>query len=101
MRRRGDSLSCSEQPDSKLDHCWLRKDDGTLRFDDTYVPYGGGPPARASELRIEPLRTREDSLWVGYAFALIVHLENGRILIPSKFYRESVSLLDGRMKKES
>jgi hypothetical protein len=98
--RRGDWLNCWQEPEENRDRCRLTHENGTVIFEGDYIPFDRGASVPDIQLRIEPVRTREDSLWVGFAWVPLVHLTNGNILIPTDYSEEAAKLLHDREKLE-
>jgi len=94
----GDWLNCWPEPEVGRDRCRLTHADGTVRYEGDFIPYPAGGSVPADQLRIEPVRTQENSLWVGFAFVPVIQLTNGKILIPTDYYEEAVKLLEDRKK---
>jgi hypothetical protein len=94
----GDWLNCWPEPQEDRDRCRLTRADGTVLYEGDFIPYQGGGSVPASQLRIEPVRTQGDSLWVGFAFVPLIHLTNGKILIPIDYYEEAAKLIEERKK---
>ena len=81
--RRGDWVHCWQQPNWGQDRCRLSTIDGTALFEDDYIPDQGGAPVPRGELQIDPVGT--DFLWVGDTQVPVVHLKNGKLLIPARY----------------
>jgi len=90
--RRGWWLACWEQ--SETDYCRLSGIDGAITYEGQFVQYGHTGPLPADQLIIDPIKTRENKVWVGNALVPLVYLENGEVLIPASSYEDGKRLLD-------
>lgn len=90
--RRGWWLACWEA--DACNRCKLNSVDGSIEYEGEFVLYGDKGPVPASELRINPTKSREHKVWVGDALVPLVYLDNGKILIPASGYKAGTRLLD-------
>jgi hypothetical protein len=90
--RRGWWLVCWEA--DGRNRCQLNGVDGSIEYEGEFVPYRRKGPVPASQLKIDPTKTREHKVWVGDALVPLVYLDNGEILIPTSQYEEGRRLLD-------
>jgi hypothetical protein len=80
-------LNCRQDAKGR-DRCRVSKEDGTLMYEDEFIPYGQAAPVPASGLKIDPERSREYMLGVRGGFAPLVYLTGGHVLIPASRYEE-------------
>ena len=92
--RRGSWLSCWEESEHIL--CQLNNIDGRLEYRGEFIGYWEKGRIAPSELKIDPGKTRDDTVWVGDALVPLVYLQSGEILVPATKYDESVRLLQER-----
>jgi len=90
--RRGSWLNCWEE--NRHDLCRLSEIDGTTHYEGEFVPYGRASRVTPDQLRIDPVKTVENKVWVGDVLVPLVYLENGEVVIPASSYEESKRILD-------
>jgi hypothetical protein len=91
LPRRGWWLSCSEN--AGHDICKLSSIDGITEYEGEFLSYPDGVSLPSDHLQVDAEKTTEYKLWIGKTLVPLVHLTNGKILIPSKEYEEGVRLL--------
>lgn len=91
--KRGNWLNCWEDATGR-NQCRLARQDGATVYQGEFIPYRQTSAVAASQLRIDPDKSRERRLWVGGELVPLVYLNNGRILIPAAKYEEGTKLLD-------
>jgi hypothetical protein len=91
LHKTGYWLECWFEEDRNVDRCKLTDEDGTVSFEDEYLPCVGHTPLPQSELVF-------NIQWTGRVWtqspdkrtnAPVVHLENGQNLLPRSLYAEA------------
>lgn len=94
--RRGSWMACWEE--SSHNRCRLSSVDGDTKYEGEFVPYGRKGVVPGDQLKIDPNKTRENSVWVEDQLVPLVYLENGEILLPAGKYEEAAHILTDRKK---
>ncbi len=91
LHKTGYWLDCWFDQHANADRCKLTDEDGTVSFEDVFLPCVGQTPLPQSELAFNTRRTGKT--WTrspdNKINAPVVHLENGQILLPQSFYAEA------------
>ena len=96
----GDWLDCWQDSRTGTDRCKLTEEDGSVEFEDTFVPYDGPNPIPASELKIDSDKTGTLTFHVNpndlaHDVALpVIFLQNGQILLPQSRYQDGKEVVD-------
>ncbi len=91
LHKTGYWLECWFDQQANADRCKLTDEDGTVSFEDVFLPCVGNTPLPQSELAFNAQRTGET--WTrspDNRFNVpAVHVDNGQILLPRSFYAEA------------
>jgi hypothetical protein len=91
LHKRGYWLECWFDQHENVDRCKLTDENGTMSFEDVYLPCVGHTPLPQKELVFNTQQTGR--VWTGSPDkrinAPVVHLENGQNLLPQSFYAEA------------
>jgi len=91
LHKTGYWLECWFDQQANADRCKLTDEDGTVSFEDVFLPCVGNMPLPQSELAFNAQRTGET--WTrspDNRFNVpAVHVDNGQILLPRSFYAEA------------
>jgi hypothetical protein len=95
----GDWLDCWQDSRTGTDWCKLTKEDGSVEFEDTFLPYGP-TPVPASKLRIDSEKTGSLFLHVSPndltndVSLPIIFLQGGEILLPQSRYQRGREIVE-------
>ncbi len=91
LYRRGYWLECSFDQFENVDRCRLTDENGTISFEDVYLPCVGHTPLSQRELVFNPQQTGR--VWTrspdNRINAPVIHLENGQDLLPKSSYAQA------------
>lgn len=95
LHKRGYWLECWFDQQENVDRCKLTDENGTVSFEDVYLPCVGHTPLPQTELVFSTQQTGR--VWTQSPDkrinAPVVHLENGQNLLPQSSYAEAKSLV--------
>jgi hypothetical protein len=77
---------CRFDPVQRTDHCQMFLTNGSIAREDDFLPYDGGAPVEADELKIDP--------HTDFAGDDRIILRNGRILLPKSIYEHAKKFWD-------
>ncbi|MFI5102406.1 MAG: hypothetical protein ACHP9V_03440 [Terriglobales bacterium] len=91
LHKTGYWLDCWFDEHANVDRCKLTDENGTVSFEDAFLPCVGQTPLPQSQMVF-------NAKWTGYIWTRspdktinvpVVHLENGQVLLPQSFYAEA------------